>query len=236
MPQLSPNSPSYAPNNGLRAWFLPRGVRPPIEQQPMSGKTVLLVEDSRHASDALRIMCQRLGARLRRAETLEQARAHLRTYRPDAVVIDLGLPDGRGEDLITDLALRPGAPLIIAMSGDDTARGRALRAGASGFLAKPLQSLGEFHAALCPAQACQTEEETISVDPMSLRDDLRTAATLLADPATDQVYAIGFVNGVARMAGDAELRRLALGAADDPAGIEALRQAVARRLGQSLPI
>ena len=233
MPQMSLPSPT---THGLRAWFLPRGARPPSGPQPMVGKTVLLVEDSRHASDAMRLMCQRLGARLRRAETLDQARCHLRTYRPDVVIVDLGLPDGRGEELIADLAPNPRGPLIVAMSGDDAARAGAMRAGAAAFLAKPVHSLAMVQAALCPESDYLAEEEAIRVDPMSLRDDLRVAADLLADPAVNLSYAAGFVMGLARMAEDAELHGSALIVLHAPERLADLQRAVQQRLWKSQPI
>ncbi|MES2144049.1 MAG: response regulator [Pseudomonadota bacterium] len=105
---------------------------------PLQGLTLLAVEDSRFAADALRLFAQRSGARLRRADSLTTARSHLGVYRPDAVLIDLGLPDGRGEDLIADLAQRPARPgLILGMSGDPTARDAAMGAGADAFVEKP---------------------------------------------------------------------------------------------------
>ena len=55
-----------------------------------AGKTVLVVEDSRHASDALRLMLRHLGARMRRAGTLAEAGRHFTLYRPDALVVDGG--------------------------------------------------------------------------------------------------------------------------------------------------
>lgn len=68
------------------------------------------MEDSRFTCDALRLLCQR-GARLRRAETLAAAQAHSWLYRPDALLVDLGLP-GRGETLIATLAARRFAPRL----------------------------------------------------------------------------------------------------------------------------
>eukprot|EP01031_Cornospumella_fuschlensis_P014764 gene14764-18040_t len=70
------------------------------QELPLQGVTILAVEDSRFACEALRLIARRAGARLRRAETMAAARDHLRVYRPDVVLIDLGLPDGRGDALI----------------------------------------------------------------------------------------------------------------------------------------
>lgn len=140
MPSL-PASPVPAP-----LLSLPAHLRAAL---PLQGLTVLAVEDSRFASDALRLMCQRAGARLRRAETLETARAHLRTYRPDVVIVDLGLPDGRGEALIRDLVLSARRPaVILGTSGAEGGRSAALAAGADGFLDKPFESLAAFCLAL----------------------------------------------------------------------------------------
>ena len=102
---------------------------------PLQGLTVLAVEDSRYSSDALRLMCQRSGARLRRVDCLQTAYAHLHVYCPDVILIDIGLPDGRGDLLIRDIAnQRPEGPVIIAISGDPDTRTLAMQAGAQGFL------------------------------------------------------------------------------------------------------
>ena len=96
-------------------------TRPPTAERPLLGQTLLVVEDSRFACEALRLICQRSGARIRRADSLASASRHLCTYRPGIVVVDVGLPDGSGLDLIRTLAnTDPRIPLIMAMSGDDT--------------------------------------------------------------------------------------------------------------------
>ena len=90
--------------------------------RPLLGMTVLAVEDSRFASDALRQMCVHSGARIRRADCLRSARRHLKVYRPSVMLVDLGLPDGSGLDLIEEMnRTTPRVEIILGMSGDDDA-------------------------------------------------------------------------------------------------------------------
>ena len=60
------------------------------------------------------------------------------TRRPDLVVLDLGLPDGDGVDLIRDLRSWSAAPVIVlsARSGEAD-KIAALDAGADDYLVKP---------------------------------------------------------------------------------------------------
>lgn len=208
---------------------------------PLQGVTILAVEDSRYACEALRLMCQRAGARMRRAETLRDARSHLRLYRPDVVVIDLGLPDGRGEALIRDLVLRAvRPPVILGTSGHPDGRASALAAGADGFLDKPLESLAGFCAALgalLPDTGRSVLADTVlQPDPLALRDDLARAAGALdqAPDAARRRYLTRFVAGVARHAHDSALARAAVEAGQNPdQGLDGLRHLIDHRLARS---
>jgi len=94
-------------------------TRPPTARRPLLGVTVLVVEDSRFACEALRLLCLRSGARIRRADTLEHARKHLGVYRPTVLIVDVGLPDGSGLDLIATCAKAiPRIDVILGTSGD----------------------------------------------------------------------------------------------------------------------
>ena len=191
-----------------------------LNDLPLRGVTVLAVEDSRFASEALRQMCRRLGARLRRAESLQAAAAHLKLYRPDVVIVDLGLPDGRGEALIAAVVARRPRVVVLGMSGDAGGRGGAFTAGADGFLDKPLESFAVFQAMLMahlPDHAADMVSGEMGVEPdsLALRDDLARAADMLDGDmggVSGLAYVAGFVKGVARLAHDTALAEAAGGA------------------------
>lgn len=121
----------------------------PTPDRPLLGLTVLVVEDSRFASEALRLLCLRSGARIRRADCLSTARKHLRVYRPNVVIVDLGLPDGSGAELIGELSrATPRVNVILGMSGDSGVQPTAIAAGADGFIEKPIEGLAAFQATI----------------------------------------------------------------------------------------
>lgn len=235
MPRPDPLAPPALPPQ-----FIP-APGDPVTRLPLAGLTVLAVEDSRFACDALRLMCQRSGARLRRAATLAEARAHLRTYRPDVVIIDLGLPDGRGEALIRDLTLLPvRRAVVLGCSGEPSGRATALAAGAAGFLEKPIPGLLAFRAAILrhlpshrlPAPASEGDAAP-APDPLALRDDLSRAAALLAErpDASQRAYVSRFLRGLARHSADPVLERAAVALEAQEAGAEVmLSRVLSRRL------
>ncbi len=189
--------------------------RGPAPDRPLQGLTILLVEDSRFASEAMRLMCQRSGARLRRADCLRSAERHLQTYRPSAVIVDMGLPDGSGAGLIARLAGgQPRVPVILGTSGDADTRSAALTAGADGFLEKPIESLVAFQAAVLGAMpgrlvvVPRPESQPMpQPDPVAFRDDLTHAADLLDQARDDGAldYVAQFLTGVAEVAHDPAL-------------------------------
>lgn len=196
----------------------------PNTGRPLQGMTVLVVEDSRFASEAIRLLCLRSGARIRRADSLASAHRHLNVYRPSVVIIDLGLPDGNGADLIAELnQASPRVAVILGISGDDNCRDKAINAGADGFFAKPIESLGAFqHAILSqlpqgegPTRPRVVPSEMISPDRLSLQDDLvhmvEVINTLPQGKTLD--YIAQFLGGVARSAHDNDLEAAAAGLA-----------------------
>ena len=185
----------------------------PTATRPLLGQTILVVEDSRYACDAIRLMCLHSGARIRRADCLQSARRHLQIYRPSVILVDIGLPDGSGTDLIAELTnAAPRIGAILGMSGDAHTRDIALQAGADGFLDKPLKSLAHFQKFILeclpedrrPDSLHAIRDEIVRPDPMAYQDDMAHIADVLAGPNDHRTldYAAQFLRGVARDAGD----------------------------------
>ncbi|MEO0911891.1 MAG: response regulator [Pseudomonadota bacterium] len=187
------------------------------------GVTITLVEDSLSASEALRLMAVASGSRLRRADRLLTAERHLSLYRPNVVIVDLGLPDGSGLDLIrkmsdTDRA-RPG---LIALSGGDIDEwGQMARAaGADALLPKPIGSIAIFQAAVLsvlpdrdqrPAEMTAIGSTGAILTKKVKSDDLSHALTLLEKAEAEGdlealIYASQFITSLAVMLEDAGLQ------------------------------
>lgn len=192
--------------------------RPSSAARPLLGLTILVVEDSRFACEALRLLCLRSGARIRRADCLKSARRHLQVYRPSVVIVDLGLPDGSGAELIEEMnSAAPRVGIILGTSGDDMARATCVAAGADGFLAKPVTSLATFQQsilALLPADRHPggprlIHDETVRPDRIAYQDDMAHAADILGDGSDDSSldYVLQFLNAAARSAEDFPLVR-----------------------------
>lgn len=185
----------------------------PTATRPLLGLTVLVIEDSRYACEAMRLLCLRSGARIRRADSMRSARRHLQVYRPSVVIVDLGLPDGNGAELIDDLAsASPRPEVLLGMSGDLNGEALAIEAGADGFLAKPISNLSGFQEAILshlPAERKPTalrvvHDEVVEPDPIAFHDDMAHAADVLDTREDDRAldYVAQFLGGVARIAKD----------------------------------
>ena len=200
----------------------------PTVNRPLLGITVLLVEDSRFSSEAVRLLCMKSGARLRRADCIASARKHLRMYRPSVLIVDLGLPDGNGQDFISEIAQsNQRVETILGISADANGAAIASDAGADGFIAKPISSLAEFqHEILShmpevdrPTGLRKTDTGPISPDMIAFFDDLNHARDILTDKETELEldYIFQFVESVASAASDAALVSMAHKLATDNA-------------------
>lgn len=186
----------------LAKWTRPKST----VKRPLLGITILLVEDSRYCSEAMRLLSIRSGARLRRADSLKAARRHLRIYRPDVALIDLGLPDGSGAEIIHEIAhgCAP-KPAIIATSGNTagSARNDAMNAGANFFMEKPIVDLASFQQTILASLPGEMKPRafvprlagaSVKPDAQALKDDLDHLDQLMTDCfAKNDVGLLGYV-------------------------------------------
>jgi len=112
---------------------------------------LLIVEDDAHIRRLLRATIERAGYRTAEAATAREGLSLLDIDKPDLVLLDLGLPDRDGLELI-QLIKAKGAAVIIASAREETAeKVAALDLGADDYLTKPFDTeelLARIRAAL----------------------------------------------------------------------------------------
>ena len=129
-----------------------RAHSPPARRAVAPGQRILIVEDEPALLRALRINLRARGYLVTAAVTGREALAEARRQLPDAVLLDLGLPDLDGGEVIRELRGWSRAPVIVlsgrAGSGDKIG---ALDAGADDYVTKPFdmeELLARLRAAL----------------------------------------------------------------------------------------
>jgi len=98
---------------------------------------VLVVEDDRRDADLIVALASRIGLGIEVVRSVDTALAAIRRARPRAVVLDLRLPDGRGETVLEAIRALPNrVPVIVVTVEDDEGLTRPL--GADEHLVKPI--------------------------------------------------------------------------------------------------
>jgi two-component system KDP operon response regulator KdpE len=99
---------------------------------------VLVVDDEPQILRALQTNLRGAGYDVETAATAEAALASAAMKPPDAVILDLVLPDGRGTDVARELRRWSSAPiLILSVVGEEAEKVSALDAGADDYVEKP---------------------------------------------------------------------------------------------------
>jgi CheY-like chemotaxis protein len=84
---------------------------------------VLVVEDNAMLMRALRAMLSRLGGHVREASSVAQAARHLESFKPDVLLLDDRLPDGRSLDVMQALWRCQGIQPGMARGGTEPPNG-----------------------------------------------------------------------------------------------------------------
>lgn len=100
--------------------------------------TIIVVEDEAKIRRFVKLALEREQLTVFEADSVARGLVEVGTRQPDLVVLDLGLPDGDGIDLIRDLRTWSDIPVIVLSARSAEAdKVAALDAGADDYLIKP---------------------------------------------------------------------------------------------------
>jgi two-component system KDP operon response regulator KdpE len=133
---------------------------------------VLLVDDEPQILRALAINLKALGYQIDAAQTGEEALQKAATRRPDAVILDLGLPGIDGVDVIRGLRGWSDVPIIVLTVREaERDKIQALDAGADDYVTKPFgmgELLARLRAALRRAMPDDTEQPVLATPDFTI--------------------------------------------------------------------
>lgn len=134
--------------------------------------TILVVEDDASLLRSLVMTLKAAGYAPVGVGTLAEARRMRVHYRPQAILLDLGLPDGDGLDFIAAVRLDDLTPIVVLTARDAEAlKVRALDAGADDYVTKPFgleELLARLRAALRHAVQAAGSAPLIKTGPLEI--------------------------------------------------------------------
>ena len=114
----------------------------------MNGLRVLIIEDEKSVSSFLEKHFNDLGYDVKICENGRDGIQGARDYRNEIIILDLGLPDISGLEVLLKIREWGNTPVIILTANDsDEEKVRALESGADDYLTKPF-SINELKARL----------------------------------------------------------------------------------------
>src|SRR5262249_13393655 len=120
----------------------PSGPAPAASPEALPRRRILLVDDDVDAARSLALLLEFLGQDVQQAHDGISGLEIAETYRPDLVLLDLGLPQMDGYEVASRLRQRPqlSHTVVVAMTGygSDADRRRSLEAGCHHHLTKPV--------------------------------------------------------------------------------------------------
>lgn len=131
---------------------------------------LLIVDDDAPIRRVIRIAAEATGYRVEEADSVHEARVKAALVQPDIIILDLGLPDGSGMDVLTSVRSWTSVPVIILTAqADESMIVRTLDAGADDYIVKPFSMptlLARMRVALRHHANAETGESQRSVGPL----------------------------------------------------------------------
>lgn len=132
-------------------------------------KTILIVEDDKYIIHFLSVSLKEEDYAFQVARSVKEAVSLFYANRPDLVILDLGLPDGDGMDVIRSIREIAAAPVIVVSARlEEEDKIRALDAGADDYVAKPFY-MGELLARI--RAALRKQENRPPEKPSSFKSE-----------------------------------------------------------------
>ena len=127
-------------------------------------KTILIVEDDKYIIHFLSVSFREENYGFQVAKSVKEAVSLFYANRPDVVILDLGLPDGDGMEVIERIREIADTPVIVVSARqEEDEKIRALDAGADDYVTKPFymgELLARIRAALRKTEKHSREKET----------------------------------------------------------------------------
>jgi two-component system KDP operon response regulator KdpE len=147
----------------------------------MTGRSLLIVEDDLQLKRALTVNLEARKYRVSAVTSGEEALAVLAANPPEVLILDLGLPDIDGVDLIVKIRQSSRIPIIVLSARDrEIEKVRALDAGADDYVTKPFGIdellarlrviLRRFETQGAAAKSFHTEDFQIDFDKLTIVD------------------------------------------------------------------
>ena len=130
-------------------------------------KKIVIIDDDRNTLAVLEAILRRRGFSPHVAPTGAQGRKRVAEVKPDLVLLDIGLPDESGLDVLSALKSETPELQVIILTGDDTLENAidAIKRGAFHFVSKPYQP-----EELLSLVAKALEQAALSREAVQLRD------------------------------------------------------------------
>ncbi|MHB1131632.1 MAG: response regulator transcription factor [Chloroflexota bacterium] len=141
-------------------------------------ETLLVVEDEPIVAKSIRLACEQAGFTVRVASSGRAALAEAAAWQPDAIVLDLLLPDMSGLEVCRTLRERKSTVPIIMLTAlaDEIDRVVGLEMGADDYITKPFsvrELLARLRAVLRRSQPVDTDLEELRFGEVLLRPRAR---------------------------------------------------------------
>lgn len=134
--------------------------------------SILIIEDELPMRRVLRNALGSQGYLVWEAGTAGEGRSAFASHSPQVVLLDLGLPDGDGFELVTEIRQRSETPIvIISARGEERDQVRALDGGANDYVTKPFREaelLARLRAVLRSAARAGSFGESIKIGPLQV--------------------------------------------------------------------